>query len=127
MLEVEEATTMTMRCGVLIWSSRPAFVRAMRSLAYREGLEVLGIARTTDAALRCVEAHRPDAVLVDRETEEQHPHVVVQLMGAGAHTKVVAIDLVDEAVLVLEARRVSTATVRDLVEVIQGHPTPQAA
>jgi len=92
-----------------------------------ELLEVLGIARTADAALRCVEAHRPDAVLVDRETEEQHPHVVVQLMGAGAHTKVVALDLVDEAVLVLEARRVSTATVRDLVEVIQGHPTPQAA
>lgn len=118
---------MTRRCGVLIWSSRPAFVRAMRSLAYREGLEVLGIARTAAAALRCVEAHRPDVVLVDRETEEQHPDTVVKLMDAEAHTKVVAMDLVDEAVLVLEARRVSTATVRDLVEVIEGRLTPQAA
>ncbi len=32
MLEMEEATTMTTRCRVLIWSSQPAFVRAMRSL-----------------------------------------------------------------------------------------------
>ncbi len=117
---------MTTRCRVLIWSSQPAFVRAMRSLAYREGLEVLGIARTADAALRCVDSHRPDAVLVDRETEERHPDVVVQVMGASAHAKVVAMDLVDEAVLVLEARRVSTSTVRDLVQAIEGGLAGQA-
>jgi DNA-binding NarL/FixJ family response regulator len=127
MVKTEAATTMTKSCRVLIWSSSPAFVRAMRSLAYREGFEVFGIARTASAALRSVEMHQPDAVLVDRETEEQHPDVVVKLIEVGDRTKVVAMDLVDEAVLVLEARRVSTATVRDLVEVIEGRLTPQAA
>jgi predicted nucleic acid-binding protein len=66
-------------------------------------------------------------VLVDRETKEQHPDAVVRLMDTGPHTKVVAMDLVDEAVLVLESRRVRTATVKDLVEVIEGRPTPLAA
>ncbi len=127
MVKTGEVTTMTPRCRVLIWSSRAGFVRAIRSLAFREGLEVLGIARTAEAALRCVETHQPDAVLVDRETEEQHPGVIVRLMGAGAHTKVVAMDLVDEAVLVLEARRVSTSTVRDLVQAIEGGLAGQAA
>ncbi len=53
--------------------------------------------------------------------------MIVRLMGAGAHTKVVAMDLVDEAVLVLEARRVSTSTVRDLVQAIEGGLAGQAA
>jgi DNA-binding NarL/FixJ family response regulator len=127
MVKTEEATTTMMTCRVLIWSSIPSFVRAMRSLAYRQGIEVLGIARTAESALQYVAACHPDAVLVDRETKEQHPDAVVRLMDTGPHTKVVAMDLVDEAVLVLESRRVRTATVKDLVEVIEGRPTPLAA
>ena len=116
-----------MRCRLLIWSNRPAFVRAIRSLAHREGLDVVGIARSADVAFRCVDIHRPDVVLVDRETEERHPDAVVRLMGAGAHLKVVAMDLADEAVLVLEGRRAPASTVRELVSVIEGGLAHQAA
>jgi DNA-binding NarL/FixJ family response regulator len=116
-----------MRCTVLIWSARLAFVQAMRSLAYREGLEVIGVARSADAAIRCVHLHRPAAVLIDKETEEQHPDAVVRLIVEGAPAKVVAVDLVDEAAIVLEGRRAPAATVRDLVHVIEGGPAHQAA
>lgn len=116
-----------MRCRVLIWSARPAFVKAMRSLAYREGLEVVGVARTPEAALACVRAHRPHAVLVDRETEERHPAAVVRLMVEGAPAKVVAVDLVDEAAIVLEGRWAPAATVRDLLAAIEGGLASQAA
>jgi len=116
-----------MRCRLLIWSNRSAFVRAMRSLAHREDLDVVAIARSADAVYRCVDAHHPDVILVDRETEEQHPDAVVRLMGGGAHLKVVVMDLADEAVLVLEGRRAPATTVRELVSVIEGSLTHQAA
>lgn len=116
-----------MRCRVLIWSARPAFVRAMRSLAHREGLEVLGIARTPEAALACTQAYRPHVVLVDRETEERHPGTVVRLMVEGAPAKVVAVDPVDDAAIVLEGRRAPAATVRDLLAAIEGGMATQAA
>jgi len=116
-----------MRSRLLIWSNRPAFVRAMRSLAHREGLDVVAIARSVDAALSGVDIYRPDVVLVDRETEEQYPDAVVRLMGAGAHLKVVAMDLADEAVLVLEGRRAAASTVRELVSVIESGLAQQAA
>lgn len=115
------------RCRILIWSTRPAFVRAMRSLAHREGLEVTGVTRTGEAAIALVEAQDPDAVLVDRETEERHPAIVLRLVGAGARTKVVAMDLGDEAVRVLEGRQAPAGTVRDLVRAIQGDLAQQVA
>ncbi|MDR7483963.1 MAG: hypothetical protein QN187_01390 [Armatimonadota bacterium] len=116
-----------MRCRVLIWSERSAFVKAMRSLAAREGLEVLAIARTPEAALACVRMHQPDAVLVDRETGERHPDGVVRLMTDGTPTKVVAMDLVGESAIVLEGRRAPAVTVRDLLQVIEGGLASQAA
>jgi AmiR/NasT family two-component response regulator len=119
-----EATTM--RCRVLIWSTKPAFVRAMRSLAYREGLEIVAIAGSAEAAV-AARAHRPDVVLVDRATEEAHPDTVVRLAAEGPGTKVVAVDLVDEAAVVLEGRRATAATIRELVQVIRGGLASQAA
>jgi DNA-binding NarL/FixJ family response regulator len=116
-----------MQCGVLIWSNQPAFVKAMRSLAHREGLEIRGIARTAESALRCVRMHQPDAVLVDRETEERHPDTVVRLMMEGARTKVVAMDLVDEAAVVLQGWRAPASTIRDLMQLIEGSLVSQAA
>ncbi|MDR7522257.1 MAG: hypothetical protein QN168_07335 [Armatimonadota bacterium] len=116
-----------MRCRVLIWSARSVFVKAMRSLAAREGLEVLAVARTPEAALACARMHRPDAVLVDRETEERHPDGVVHLMTEGAPTKVVAVDLLGESAIVLEGRWAPAVTVRDLLQVIEGGLASQAA
>jgi DNA-binding NarL/FixJ family response regulator len=111
---------------VLIWSNRPAFIRAMRSLAYREGLEVLGIARTPEAALRYVQIHQPHAVLVDRETEEHHPDTIVRLMVEGARTKVIAMDLADDAAIVLQGWRTRASTIRELMQVIEGSLASQA-
>jgi DNA-binding NarL/FixJ family response regulator len=116
-----------MHSRVLIWSNQPAFVKAMRSLSAREGLEVQGIARTAEAALRCVQAHQPDVVLMDRQTEERHPAVVVRLMTEGARTRVVAMDLVDEAAIVLQSSRETVSTIRDLMRVIEGSLASQAA
>lgn len=116
-----------MHCTVLIWSNRPAFIRAMRSLADREGLEVQGIARTPEAALRCVQMHQPNAVLVDRETEGQHPDTIVRLMVEGVRTKVIAMDLVDEAAIVLQGWRTRASTIRELMRVIEGSLASQAA
>jgi DNA-binding NarL/FixJ family response regulator len=118
---------MTMRSRVLIWSDQPAFVKAMRSLSDREGLQVVGIARTADAALRCVQAHGPDVVLVDRQTGDRHPGTVVRLMQVGGATKVVAMDLVDEAATVFQGWCAPASTIRDLINVIEGHLGAQAA
>jgi DNA-binding NarL/FixJ family response regulator len=116
-----------MRSTVLIWSNQPAFVKAMRSLAVREGLEVQGIARTAEAALRCVQEHQPAVVLTDRQTEEQHPAVVVRLMTGASSAKVIAMDLVDEAAIVLQSSRERVSTIRDLMRVIEGSLASQAA
>lgn len=116
-----------MQSRVLIWSSQPAFVKAMRSVADREGLQVQGIARTAESALRCVQTQQPDVVLIDRETEERHPDIVVRLMRDSACTKVVVLDLVDEAAIVLHSSREPVATIRDLMQVIEGRLASQAA
>lgn len=116
-----------MSSRILIWSQRPAFVRGMQSLAHREGLQVLGIARTASEAIVSMRSQRPDAVLVDRETYERHPETVVELMAEGEFAKVVSMDLADDAVLVLEGRRARAATVRDLVRTIEGGLAHQVA
>jgi DNA-binding NarL/FixJ family response regulator len=116
-----------MQSRVLIWSDQPAFVKAMRSLADREGLQIQGIARTAESARRCVQTHQPDVVLVDRQTEERHPDTVVRLMLDSACTKVVAMDLVDEAAIVLRSSREPVATIRDLMQIIEGRLASQAA
>ncbi|MDR7418729.1 MAG: hypothetical protein QN178_07435 [Armatimonadota bacterium] len=116
-----------MRSRVLIWSDQPAFVKAMRSLADREGLKVQGIARTAESALRCVRVHQPEVVLVDRATEERHPDTVVRLMLDSTCTRVVAMDLVDEAAIVLHSSRQPVATIRDMMQIIEGRLTSQAA
>jgi DNA-binding NarL/FixJ family response regulator len=116
-----------MNSRILIWSNQPAFVKAMRSLANRGGLQVTGIARSAEAALRCVQTHRPDVVLVDRQTEERHPDIVVRLMVEGRQTKVIAMDLVDEAAVVLQAWHAPASTIRDLMRVIEGSLASQAA
>lgn len=104
---------------ILIWSNRPAFQRAMRSLAHREGLEIVGIARSPQAALAAVERAAPRVVLVDRQTEQQHPDVVLRLALEGPRPRVVAMDLGEEAAVVFEGRRAPAATIRELLEVIQ--------
>lgn len=96
-------------------------------MAHREGLDVIGIARTGDAALACLREQAPDVVLADRETGERHPEMVLRLMDAGTRTKVVVMDLVDDAVRVLECRRTTAVTVRDLVRAIQGDLAQQVA
>lgn len=116
-----------MRCRVVIWSNRQAFIRAMRSLAHREGLEVLGIASTPEAALERMETLIPDVVLVDRETGERHADTVGRLMMAAGRSKVVVVDLLDEAVQVIEGWRATAQTVRELVRTIEGGMARQVA
>ena len=116
-----------MQSRVLIWSDQSAFVKAMRSLADREGLQIQGIARTAESALRCVRLHQPNAVLVDRQTEERHPATIVRLMLDSACTTVVALDLVDEAAIVLRSSREPAATIRDLMQIIDRSLASQAA
>lgn len=116
-----------MHSRILIWSDQPAFVKAMRSLADRGGLQVMGIARTAESALRCVQTYRPDVVLVDRQTEERQPDIVMRLMMEGRRTKVIAMDLVDEAAVVLQAWHAPVSTIRDLMHVIEGSLASQTA
>lgn len=116
-----------MRCRVLIWSKRAQFVKAMRSLAVRQELDVIGIARTPDAAVECAQIHRPDVILVDRDTEVECPAAVVRLAEAAGGARIVAMDLGDEMVFVLEGWRGLAPSVRDLIRVITGDPVHQVA
>jgi DNA-binding NarL/FixJ family response regulator len=52
-----------LRCVIV--DDSPAFVAAARSLLERQGASVVGVAQTSDEALRRVEELRPDVTLLD--------------------------------------------------------------
>jgi CheY-like chemotaxis protein len=54
-----------MAVTALIVDDNAEFLGAARSLLEREGISVVGVASTSAAALRLVEEHDPDVVLVD--------------------------------------------------------------
>jgi DNA-binding NarL/FixJ family response regulator len=54
-----------MAFGVFIVDDNPLFLEAARGLLERDGLLVVGVAATSDEALRQVDELRPEAVLVD--------------------------------------------------------------
>ncbi|MFG1818555.1 response regulator [Kribbella sp. NPDC049174] len=60
---------MALRCFIV--DDSPHFVDAARALLERGGLPVIGVASTTDEALRRVEELKPDVVLVDVELGQE--------------------------------------------------------
>jgi CheY-like chemotaxis protein len=56
---------------VLIVDDSRSFLEAARALLEREGLTVAAVATSGAEALRCVEAYRPDVVLVDISLGEE--------------------------------------------------------
>ena len=60
---------MALRCFIV--DDSPHFVDAARALLERGGLRVIGVASTTEEALRRVEELKPDVVLVDIELGQE--------------------------------------------------------
>jgi DNA-binding NarL/FixJ family response regulator len=60
---------MPMRC--LIVDDDPGLLRAAGALLEREGISVVGVASTSDEAVRAVERLRPDVTLVDVDLGEE--------------------------------------------------------
>ncbi len=73
-----------MRC--LIVDDNAQFLEASRRLLEREGLQVVGTARSGEECLRCVRALAPDVVLLDVDLGEESGFDVCRRLGASGIT-----------------------------------------
>ncbi|HEX8856644.1 MAG TPA: response regulator transcription factor [Thermoleophilaceae bacterium] len=89
---------MTLRCVIV--DDSPAVLRAASDLLEREGVAVVGVARTVQEAVSLVEERKPDVVLVDidlgRESGFDVARRLVQSLDS-AESRTILISTHDEA------------------------------
>jgi DNA-binding NarL/FixJ family response regulator len=71
---------MALRC--LIVDDSPEFFQAARALLEQQGIEVVGVATSTEEAVRRAEEARPDATLVDIDLNGESGFVLVRTLKA---------------------------------------------
>ena len=80
---------MNMRLVLVDDNSR--FLRAARSLLERQGIAVVGVASTSEEALRRAEELRPDVLLVDIDLGSESGFDVARLLTTGGTARVILI------------------------------------
>jgi DNA-binding NarL/FixJ family response regulator len=89
---------MAVRC--LIVDDNRRFLQAARTLLEREGLTIVGVARTSAEALRQAETLRPDVVLVDVSLgDESGSELAQRLVADDGHRVVILISTRSEVEL----------------------------
>jgi DNA-binding NarL/FixJ family response regulator len=82
---------MPLRC--LIVDDNALFLEGARDLLRREGIDVVGIARTSEEAIRLVRELRPDVTLVDIDLGDEDGFELTRRLadGGGARSKVILV------------------------------------
>lgn len=83
---------------VVVDDNRP-FLNAARRVLRQEGIDVVGIASTSEEALQLIEELRPDVILVDVDLGEESGFDVAQRLAAPDAASVVLISAYPEAEL----------------------------
>src|SRR5881409_2862151 len=99
---------MALRCFIV--DDSPHFQAAARNLLERDGLAVVGVASTTDEALRRVEGADPDVVLVDVDLGDESGFELVRRFQRETS--------LDESLVIL----ISTYAEEDLGELVTSAP-----
>jgi CheY-like chemotaxis protein len=122
-----------MAVTALIVDDNAEFLGAARSLLEREGISVVGVASTSAAALRLVEEHDPDVVLVDIDLGDESGFDLTKRLSPapGRRSLVILIsadaeadlqDLIDAsaAIRFLSKSRLSANAIAELVDRADG-------
>src|ERR1700751_4472019 len=117
----------------LIVDDNAEFLGAARSLLEREGISVVGVASTSAAALRLVEEHDPDVVLVDIDLGDERGFDLAKRLSPapGRRSLVILIsadaeadlqDLIDASAAIgfLSKSRLSANAIAELVDRADG-------
>jgi DNA-binding NarL/FixJ family response regulator len=83
---------------VVVDDNRP-FLNAARNVLRQEGIDVVGIASTSEEALQLVEELRPDVILVDVDLGEESGFDLAQRLASPDAASVVLISAYPEAEL----------------------------
>jgi DNA-binding NarL/FixJ family response regulator len=118
-----------MAVTALIVDDNAEFLGAARSLLEREGISVVGVASTSAAALRLVEEHDPDVVLVDIDLGDESGFDLAERLSpaTGKRSLVILIsadaeadleDLIDASAAIgfLSKSRLSANAIAELVD-----------
>jgi len=107
--------------SVLIISSHPLFAEAIARILQREAIEVLPVVGSVEAALPLIEAHQPEAIIVDREGTSPIETDLVALLGEDRDRQVIFLTLNENQIVVHSWQRVQNATSDDLVSILRRH------
>lgn len=98
-----------MHVRYLIVDDNPLFLENATSLLEREGLDVVGVAADSAAAIQLVAEHRPDVTLVDIDLGDEDGFELARRLS-------------DDSVAPTKVILISTHSERDLAELISASP-----
>jgi DNA-binding NarL/FixJ family response regulator len=106
---------------VFLLSNQSLFGEGIQSLLCREaGLEIIGRESDVDRAIECIQALKPDVVVVDSaDPYVDVKQVAMRILGEGSKIKVIGLNLGDNAICIYRGERRAIKEVEDLVEAIK--------
>ena len=109
---------------VFILSSHPLFSQGVESLLRRESnLEVMGCETDVDKALEYIKELQPDVVILDSGDPTCYPTLaVMRILREGVETKVIGLNLQNNAMCICRGEHRVVREVKDLVEAIEAQP-----
>ena len=107
--------------SVLIISSHILFAEAIARILQREAIEVLPVVDSIEAARPLIEAHQPEAIIVEREEASPVETDFVALLGEDRNRQVIFLTLTENQIVVHSWQRVKNATSDDLVSILRHH------
>ncbi len=105
---------------VFIFSSHPLFGRCIETLLRKEGgLDIVGHERDLNQAIEQIRVLQPDVVIVDSdEPEASRGMIMMRVMKEGLRTRVVAIGLSDNKILICHGEQRTVEELNDFIGTI---------
>lgn len=105
---------------VFIFSSHPLFGRCIETLLRKQGgLEIVGHEKELSRAIEQIRALQPDVVIVDSdEPEASRGTIMMRVMKEGLRTRVVALGLADNKILICHGEQRTVEEIDDFVSSI---------
>ncbi|MDR5695160.1 MAG: hypothetical protein QN198_01820 [Armatimonadota bacterium] len=104
---------------VYIVYQHPLFAKGLESLLRREGLRVVGMTRDLERAVGEIQSVRPEVVILERTMGEEMLRSVGRILSSCQGVTVIALNLAEDWMQMVQSRLVSVRKVEDLVRAIR--------
>jgi len=107
------------RPRVFIWYGHHLFAKVMAPVLRREGMEVIGMATDSSAAVPAILAAHPDVVVTDRIVEREYPLGIAEIIRGSARVRVLVLDLIEDEMRIYDGVGQGAAKLTSIIRAIE--------